>query len=107
MPKEQSEQTIPVLVTIPNANSGKTMPADGWPVVIFQHGITGNRTQMIAIAPALAAAGFATVAIDLPLHGLPPHDPSRVPCVPARTFDPPVLNNATAAPRPAGFADRG
>src|SRR3546814_5166859 len=47
------------------------MPADGWPVVIFQHGITGNRTQMIAIAPALAAAGFATVAIDLPLHGLP------------------------------------
>src|SRR3546814_13446165 len=29
MPKEQSEQTIPVLVTIPNANSGKTMPADG------------------------------------------------------------------------------
>ncbi|HEY9546976.1 MAG TPA: hypothetical protein VIR56_13270 [Solimonas sp.] len=105
MPKEQSEQTIPVLVTIPNANSGKTMPADGWPVVIFQHGITGNRTQMIAIAPALAAAGFATVAIDLPLHGLPPNDPSRVPGVPERTFDLDVMNNATGAAGADGIAD--
>src|SRR3546814_9099329 len=28
MPKEQSEQTIPVLVTIPNDNSGKTMRSE-------------------------------------------------------------------------------
>ena len=105
LPKLRSEQTIPVLVTIPNAASGKTMPADGWPVVIFQHGITGNRTQMIAIAPALAAAGFATIAIDLPLHGLPPNDPSRVPGVPERTFDLDVMNNATGASGPDGIAD--
>lgn len=105
LPKEQSEQTIPVLVTIPNANSGKTMPAAGWPVVIFQHGITGNRTQMIAIAPALAAAGFATIAIDLPLHGLPPGDASRVPGVPERTFDLDVMDNTTGAAGADGIAD--
>ncbi|HET8881577.1 MAG TPA: hypothetical protein VFM56_05325, partial [Solimonas sp.] len=105
LPKERSEQTIPVLVTIPNAASGKTMPANGWPVVIFQHGITGNRTQMIAIAPALAAAGFATIAIDLPLHGLPPNDPSRVPGVPERTFDLDLVNNQTGENKADGIAD--
>ncbi|KEZ79097.1 hypothetical protein [Salinisphaera hydrothermalis] len=73
-PKVRSVQSVPVLVAVPNANSpsGGTPPAGGWPVVIFQHGITGNRTNMFAVAPALAAAGFVTVAIDLPLHGLPP-----------------------------------
>src|SRR3546814_14235632 len=102
MPKEQSEQTIPVLVTIPNANSGKTIPADGWPVVIFHHGITGNRTQMIAIAPPLAAAGFAAAAIELPLPGLPPNAPWRVPGWPDRTFILAVLTQAPGPPARAG-----
>ncbi|MGD8574281.1 MAG: Ig-like domain-containing protein, partial [Gammaproteobacteria bacterium] len=30
--------TIPVLVTVPNAGSGHTKPATGWPTVLFQHG---------------------------------------------------------------------
>ena len=38
--------------------------------MIFQHGITLNRTVMLAIADAFAQAGFAVVAIDLPLHGV-------------------------------------
>lgn len=72
--------TIPVLATVPNAQSvymqqGGTEPATGWPVVIFQHGITGNRTNMLAIADSFADAGFAVVAIDLPLHGIT--DPSN------------------------------
>ncbi len=29
---------IPLLATLPNAASGMTEPANGWPVVIFQHG---------------------------------------------------------------------
>jgi len=61
---------IPLLATLPNATSGLTQPAAGWPVVIFQHGITLNRTVMFAIADAFAQAGFAVVAIDLPLHGI-------------------------------------
>jgi hypothetical protein len=61
---------IPLLATLPNATSGRTQPTAGWPVVIFQHGVTVNRTVMLAIADAFAQAGFAMVAIDLPLHGI-------------------------------------
>ena len=61
---------IPLLATLPNTGSGRTQPRSGWPVVIFQHGITLNRTVMFAMADAFAQAGFAVVAIDLPLHGV-------------------------------------
>ncbi|MDD2582694.1 MAG: hypothetical protein PHR66_11940, partial [Desulfuromonadaceae bacterium] len=45
------------------------VPAAGWPLVIFQHGITGQKEQVIAVAGSLTAAGYAVVAVDLPLHG--------------------------------------
>lgn len=104
-PLPRATQTVPVLVTLPNANSGQTMPAGGWPVVIFQHGITGNRSQMLPLAPALAAAGFAVVAIDLPLHGVGVNDPLRVPGTAERTFDLDLVNNATGAPPADGVVD--
>lgn len=66
-PAVQSTETVPVLVTVPKVGS---KPANGWPVVIFAHGITRNRTDMLALAPTLASAGFVTIAIDLPLHGI-------------------------------------
>jgi pimeloyl-ACP methyl ester carboxylesterase len=69
-PAANSTETIPVMVTVPNGNSGQVKPANGWPVVVFQHGITRNRTDVLAIAPALAAAGFVVVSIDQPLHGI-------------------------------------
>ena len=88
IPTAQSVQSVPVLVAVPNANSpsGGTPPAGGWPVVIFQHGITADRTNIFAVAPALAAAGFVTVAIDLPLHGLAPDNPLAISGA-ERTFD--------------------
>ena len=63
---------IPVLATVPNAKSlavmaGATGP---WPVVIFQHGITRSREDMLGVADSFADAGFAVVAVDLPLHGV-------------------------------------
>jgi hypothetical protein len=63
---------IPVLASVPNASSpyGATPPAGGWPVVIFQHGITRNREDMLALADSFADYGFVVVAIDLPLHGI-------------------------------------
>ncbi|HEX4648953.1 MAG TPA: hypothetical protein VH111_09020 [Steroidobacteraceae bacterium] len=63
---------IPVIVTVPNASSlhGATPPAGGWPVLIFQHGITRNREDMFAVADSFADAGFVVAAIDLPLHGI-------------------------------------
>jgi dienelactone hydrolase len=72
-PVKHSSEIIPVLATVPNAAGCPSgQPTNGWPVVIFQHGITGNRTQMLGIAPTLAQACMVTIAIDLPLHGLPP-----------------------------------
>lgn len=69
----RSTQTIPMIVTVPIPGAGgvvPAMPAAGWPVVIFQHGIGGNRTHAIAIADSAARAGFVVVSIDQPLHGI-------------------------------------
>ena len=72
-PVKKSDETIPVLATVPNAAGCPSgQPMGGWPVAIFQHGITRNRSDMLGIAPALAKACIVTIAIDLPLHGLPP-----------------------------------
>lgn len=64
------EQRIPLLATLPGPATGRSQPAAGWPVVIFQHGIRLSRLVMFAVADAFAQAGFAVVAIDLPLHGV-------------------------------------
>jgi hypothetical protein len=40
------------------------------PVVIFQHGLGGQRGDVFAVADALCAAGFAVAAIDIPYHGM-------------------------------------
>jgi len=81
IPAIQGTQTVPAFITIPDlatvnairAQRGmaelEAVPQGGWPVVIFQHGITGEKTNAAGIAGSLAAAGFATVAIDHPLHG--------------------------------------
>ncbi|SEA21420.1 Alpha/beta hydrolase family protein [Thiothrix caldifontis] len=71
-PVATSTQTVPVLMSVPNASAlaGATPPAGGWPVVIFQHGITRNRQDLLAVADTLADAGYVGIAIDLPLHGV-------------------------------------
>ena len=61
-----STETIPLMVSVPKS----AMPGAGYPVVMYQHGITTNRTTLLAVADALAAAGLAAVAIDMPLHGV-------------------------------------
>ncbi len=61
---------IPLLASLPNRMSRWTKPDDGWPVAVLQHGISRDRTDMLAMADAFARAGFAVVAIDLPLHGV-------------------------------------
>ncbi len=89
---------IPVFVTVPNVASGQAKPVDGWPVVIFQHGLQGNRTQSAAVAGAYASQGFVVVAIDIPLHGIT--DPAN-PLYQAgaeRTFDLDLVDNCDRAP---------
>lgn len=97
LPLKQSDQTVPVIATVPAG----AMPEDGWPVVIFQHGITSNRAAVLGIVPALTAAGFAVISIDLPLHGILATDARfagfRNDAIPERTFELDLVNNTTGA----------
>ena len=72
LPVATQNLLIPVLITVPNAASagGGTPPAGGWPVLIFQHGITRSREDMFGVADSFADHGFVVAAIDLPLHGV-------------------------------------
>ncbi|RYD14131.1 MAG: lipase [Lysobacteraceae bacterium] len=112
VPAVKSMQTVPLVMTVPNASSGRVRPASGWPLVIYQHGITRNRTDAFAVAATLAAQGFAVVAIDLPLHGITStSNPFYIenspfgPLAQERTFDLDLQDNATGAPGHDGAID--
>ncbi|MFT5711850.1 MAG: Pla-1/cef family extracellular lipase [Glaciecola sp.] len=68
-------ETLDVQVTVPNPQVATALgftlekPEDGWPVVILAHGITSQKEDMLAVTGALSLAGFATFAIDQPIHG--------------------------------------
>ncbi len=117
LPIATTTLTIPLILTIPNANSGKTQPATGWPITIYQHGITRLRTDALIHADSLASQGIATIAIDLPLHGITATDPAVNPLAALHasntpfpndvelTFDLDFVNNATSAAGPDGNID--
>ena len=103
--------TIPVFATVPNANSrlGALKPAGGWPVVIFQHGLTRNRLDAAGVADSFADAGFVVVSIDLPLHGIGGTDAVAAnPFYDAAhelTFNLDLVDNSTLASGPDGKID--
>jgi len=77
--EKQGNVTIPVMATLPKADCDPDgpgpaagMPADGWPVVIYQHGITVDRTAGVLVGNALANQCIAMVAIDHAMHGVAP-----------------------------------
>ena len=81
VPATKSMETIPVQITVPDADAANLVrpalgmsadlskPESGWPVVMLQHGITSQKEDMLALTGLLSASGYATVAIDHPLHG--------------------------------------
>jgi len=70
-PAVKTTETVPFLMTTPKPGSIIAgVPAAGpWPVVIFQHGFTVDKSVVFGIANTLAKAGFASIAIDSVLHG--------------------------------------
>ena len=46
-------------------------PVGGYPVAIFMHGIGGQKEQALGLANTLCGAGYAVIAIDQAVHGLP------------------------------------
>jgi hypothetical protein len=104
------------------------MPAGGWPVVIVQHGIFGDRSQALTMADSMAETCTIVVSMDLPLHGLTvaydpnpanPNPLSKVSCAGPlaagnaaclgareRTFDVDLVrNSATSVAVPDGAID--
>ncbi len=64
-PIVQSTPAIPFTVVVPKG----VPPVNGWPVVIVQHGLGGQRETVVRSAEALAARGFASIGIDAVGHG--------------------------------------
>ena len=75
-------------MTIPRSVGGAALP-----VVMFQHGLFGERSDALPIANQLAASGYAVLTCDAPLHG-------------ARLDDADTGNRFTGTPEPDGFGDR-
>jgi pimeloyl-ACP methyl ester carboxylesterase len=65
VPKVLSIDTIPISVVLPRG----VVPASGFPVVVFGHGLGGSRHDMLALAEPLTRQGYAVVAIDQWGHG--------------------------------------
>jgi dienelactone hydrolase len=59
------DDSVPFTIALPPATDLSRVP-----VVIYQHGLGAERSAMFAVADALAAVGIATIAIDIPFHGM-------------------------------------
>ncbi len=68
--EEKGTVFAPLLISVPD--NGTCSAAKPYDVVIYQHGIFGNRSHSLALGNQLAGACFVTVAMDLPLHGIAP-----------------------------------
>ncbi len=98
-----AQNVIPVIVTIPTGCGA--MPGTGWPVTVFQHGITRNREDVFGIASTFGHACIAMVSIDLPLHGVTNKADPLYTAGHERTFDMDLQNNSSGASGPDGKLD--
>ncbi|MFH1130272.1 MAG: alpha/beta fold hydrolase [Pseudomonadota bacterium] len=66
-PANGKEEKIPFFMTIPKNKA----PTNGYPVVVFQHGLTRGKSDFLALANTLATSStrFATIAFDIIYHG--------------------------------------
>ncbi|HZI11506.1 MAG TPA: hypothetical protein VE153_14080, partial [Myxococcus sp.] len=56
---------VPFTLFVPNG----TAPTGGFPVVVFGHGLTGTRNDVLGVVNRFNEAGYAVVAIDAVFHG--------------------------------------
>ncbi|MEI8255696.1 MAG: hypothetical protein WCJ30_08500, partial [Deltaproteobacteria bacterium] len=59
------DRRIPITIALPRG----PVPAGGFPVVFYAHGLGGQRGDMLGIMNEMARAGFATVSIDWSTFG--------------------------------------
>lgn len=58
-----ARERVPGILTVPNGADVKP------PVILLLHGMGGRKEDLRPVAVMASAAGYATVAIDAPLHG--------------------------------------
>src|SRR5438128_3020745 len=87
---------IPFTVVVPTG----TPPPAGWPVVIQQHGLGGQRDLVVAFGDQDAAKGFASIGIDAAQHGYRYWN-----CGPGGACPQDAKNNFGGTAIPDGFAD--
>jgi hypothetical protein len=107
-PGKTADVAIPLLVTVPNATAAGgacVKPTAGWPVIIVQHTVSGDRTQALAVADSYADACFVLAAIDLPLHGVTNTKSPLYQAANERTFNLDLFNNTTSLPPGDGIID--
>jgi len=64
-PRIVAMDTIPVTFILPTT----AMPAGGYPIVIYGHGLGASRDQLLSFAEPLTSRGYAIVGIDMAGHG--------------------------------------
>lgn len=84
-------EDVPFTLFVPEATDLSALP-----LIVFQHGLGGNRGDALAIVDACAEAGWAVASIDAPYHGLR-----------AAGASPDFENTFTGEPVPDGFGDSG
>ena len=107
IPGKVADKAIPLLVIMPNAGAGAAgvKPATGWPVIIFEHGITRDRSDAFALAQAFASQGWVIAAVDLPLHGITSTTNPLYQAANEQTFNLDLMVNASGASGPDGVID--
>ncbi|WP_243303702.1 Ig-like domain-containing protein [Geothrix oryzisoli] len=60
-----TDRQVPFVYIAPTAAA----PSGGYPLVIYAHGIGGQKEHALAVAQSLTTIGRAVIAIDEPLHG--------------------------------------
>ena len=110
LPELRASKQIPLLVIMPNgpapgnANAG-VKPTAGWPVIIFEHGITRDRSDAFALAQAFAAQGWVIASVDLPLHGITSTTNPLYQATNEQTFNLDLIVNTSGASGPDGVID--
>jgi pimeloyl-ACP methyl ester carboxylesterase len=91
--------TIPFTVAIPS----DAAPVTGYPIVIDQHGLGGDRKTTVDLANVLASEGFASIGIDAVAHGFRFVNPIGTNINATRGVD--QINNFGGTAIPDGFSD--
>jgi hypothetical protein len=110
LPELRASKAIPLLVVMPNGTGPNgTKPTAGWPVIIFEHGITRDRSDAFALAQAFTSQGWVIASVDLPLHGITsptnPLYPLLYQAANEQTFNLDLVVNASGAAGPDGVID--